>query len=101
MSPAPQKRSLRSALAPGRRSKSAMVMSTPFARKTISWHRAVLQAIAVNARIVAALLAVYTTSTGAENSLAFYVALILQFPASLLLSPMIVLTVLFKRPWAD
>jgi len=56
---------------------------------TITWRRAVIQAVGVNAVLVAVTAAIWDMPSGADNPLPWLAAWALQFPASLLLSPLI------------
>jgi len=62
---------------------------SPFQLQAISWRRALIQAVCLDAVLLGAALWVFSSSTGADSPLGFYIALVVQFPASLLFQPML------------
>lgn len=97
-----------------------------FGPQTIPWRRACIRALCVNAVLVALVLLLVATATGADNPIGLYAGFVLQFPASLLFEPIlgalsvfltsdvmamiasaavvtllqfIALALFFKRPW--
>ena len=92
--------------------------ANPFERPRRAWRGAVLRALAVELILFGFLLPGFIHSGGADNSSWFFLALILQFPSSLLLVSHVgwdhlvfclvlvalaqacLLAVLFRQPWA-
>lgn len=60
----------------------------PYAAPRRSWAGSVSRAILIEAALLGLLLVCLHSSTGADNPVWFYLALILHFPASLLFVPL-------------